>query len=290
MDYLGFGLLIAATCSGLALLSWGGTAYPWASPQIAGLGALTLALLALLIPVERRAAEPALPARLFADRVYSCSVASMTLVSAALFGSLVFVPLFFQLVYSTSATEAGLRMAPLMGGLIISSILGGRLVSRTGKVKRFPVAGLALGTLAFGGLTAATLAGVPANGFDVLLALLGAALGLVMPNVTTAVQSAVTTADLGVATATLAFFRSLGSAFGVAISGTILATTLRARLPGGSPLNMGLEQLRALPAPDRARLVEAYGHALAWTFASAAVVTAIAFVILLFMPDRKLRG
>ncbi len=290
VDFLGFGLLIAATCTGLLLLSWGGTTYNWVSPQILGLGALTLALLALLVPVERRALEPALPARLFADRVYSCGVSSIALVTAALFGSLVFVPLFFQLVFSTSATEAGLRMAPLMGGLIISSVVGGRLVTRTGKLKRFPVSGLAIGTLAYAGLTAALLEGVSANGFDALLALLGLGLGLVMPNITTAVQSAVAPADLGVATATMAFFRSLGGAFGVAMSGTILATTLHAWLPGGSQLGGGLEHLRALPPAARALLVEAYGHALAWTFASAAVVTGCAFVILLFMPERQLRG
>ena len=290
VDFLGFGLLIAATCTGLLLLSWGGTSYDWASPQILGLGALTLALLALLVPVERRALEPALPARLFADRVYSCGVSSIALVTAALFGSLVFVPLFFQLVFATSATEAGLRMAPLMGGLIISSVVGGRLVTRTGKLKRFPVSGLAIGTLAYAGLTAAMLEGVSANSFDVLLALLGLGLGLVMPNITTAVQSAVSPADLGVATATMAFFRSLGGAFGVAMSGTILATTLDAWLPGGSPLGGGLEHLRALPPAAQALLVEAYGHALAWTFATAAVVTGCAFVILLFMPERQLRG
>ena len=290
VDFLGFGLLIAATCTGLLLLSWGGTAYAWTSPQIGLLGALTLGLLALLVPVERRAAEPALPARLFADRVFSCGVSALALVTAALFGSLVFVPLFFQLVFATSATEAGLRMAPLMGGLIISSVLGGRLVTRTGKLKRFPVSGLAIGTLAFGGLTAAMLGGVSANGFDALLALLGLGLGLVMPNITTAVQSAVAPADMGVATATMAFFRSLGGAFGVAMSGTILATTLNVWLPGGSPLAGGLEHLRALPAGEQALLAEAYRHALAWTFATAAVVTGCAFVIMLFMPDRKLRG
>ena len=293
IDFLGFGLLIGATCTGLLLLSWGGTVYAWGSPPILGLAALTLALLAVLIPVERRAAEPALPGRLFTDRVFGCGVAAIAMSTAALFGSLVFVPLFFQLVFATSATEAGLRMAPLMGGLIISSVIGGRVVSRTGKLKRFPVSGLALSTAIFAGLTASMLAGISANGFDVLLAMLGAALGLVMPNITTAVQSAVAPSDLGVATATMGFFRSLGGAFGVAVSGTILTTTLRARLPadhGASPLNMGLEHLRALPAADRARLVEAYGHALAWTFASAALVTGCAFVILLFLPERPLRG
>ncbi len=291
IDALGFALLIAATCMLLLMLSWGGTVYPWSSSPVLGLAAGTLAALLLLIPVERAAAEPALPPRLFADRVFACAVSGISMLTAALFGSLVFIPLFFQLVFGASATVAGLRMAPLMGGLIVSSVIGGRLVSRTGKLKRFPVAGLAVGALTFAALAAAARAGLSANGFDALLVVLGLGLGLVMPNLTTAVQSAVAPADLGVATATMGFFRALGGAFGVAVAGTILAGTLHARLgTGGAALTMGLEQLRALPPQARANLVDAYGHALAWTFGAASLLTACAFAIVLFMPERKLRG
>ncbi len=287
VDVAGFTLLIGATCTSLLLLSWAGTAYAWTSAPIVALAAATLFMLGLLVLVQRRAAEPALPPHLFADRVFSCAVSAMTLLSAALFGSLVFIPLYFQLVFGASATEAGLRMAPLMGGLIVSSVIGGRLVSRTGRYKRYPVAGLAIGVLSLAVMAAATLRGVLANGFDALLVVLGMALGLVMPNVTTAVQNAVAPHDVGVATATLGFFRSLGGALGVAVAGTILSTTLHG---AGSALSLGLTQLRALPIAERLHLALAYSHALSWIFATAAVMTACAFVIVLFMPERVLRG
>ena len=293
IDFAGFALIIGATCTGLLLLSWGGVVYPWRSAMIIGLGLATCVLLGLLWPVERAAPEPALPPRLFADRVFATGVITITLTVTALFGSLVFVPLFFQAVLGLSATEAGLRMAPLMGGLIVSSILGGRFVTRTGRYKPFPVAGLALATLAYLALAWAALHGVRANALDGLLAVLGLGMGLVMPNVTTAVQNAVARHDLGVATATLGFFRSLGGAFGVAASGMILSATLRASLPPGgghAATELGLTQIGALPATARAVLLGAYGHALGTTFAAAACVSALGFVVVLFMPDRPLRG
>jgi MFS family permease len=184
-------------------------------------------------------------------------------------------------------------MAPIMAGLIVSSVLGGRLVSRTGRYKRFPVAGLAVGTLAYLAMAWAVSHGTPANTFDALLVVLGLGLGLVMPNITTAVQNAVDQRDVGVATATLGFFRSLGGALGVAISGTILNVTLHAATaaPGSrSLLALGLSELRALPAPARAHLTGAYVQALAITFSAAAGVSALAFAVVLAMPERALRG
>ena len=293
IDSAGFALIIAATCTGLLLLSWGGVVYPWRSAPIVALGVATAVLLALLWPVEHAAPEPALPPHLFRNRVFSTGVAGITLTVTALFGSLVFVPLFFQAVLGLSATEAGLRMAPLMGGLIVSSVIGGRAVSRSGRYKMFPVAGLALATLAYLALAWAALHGVGANALDGLFAVLGLGMGLVMPNVTTAVQNAVARDDLGVATATLGFFRSLGGAFGVAASGMILAASLRAALPpqaGHSAFSVGLSQIGALPAAERAVLLGAYGQALATTFAAAACVSALGFAVMLLMPDRPLRG
>ena len=293
IDIAGFTLLIGATCSFLLMLSWGGAVYPWGSPQILGLGALCAAMVAALLPVERSALEPAMPPRLFADRVFCCGGAGVTLMAAALFGSLVFLPLFFQLVRGASATEAGLRMAPLMAGMIVSSIVGGRLVSRTGKLKIFPLGGLLTGALAFGGLSLAVGAGASANAMDGLLVLLGAGFGLVMPNLTTAVQSAVPARDVGVATATLGFFRSLGGAFGMAVSGAILSRAVRAYGPAGANgglLNLGLAQLRALPDAQRDGLLHAYSSSLSATFAAACVASLLAFCIVLMMPERPLRG
>ncbi len=293
IDFAGFALIIAATCTGLLLLSWGGVVYPWRSAPIVALGSITAVLLALLWPVERAAPEPALPPRLFKDRVFATGVVGITLTVTALFGSLVFVPLFFQAVLGLSATEAGLRMAPLMGGLIVSSIIGGRAVSRTGRYKAFPVAGLALAVLCYLALAWATLHGVGANALDTLLAMLGLGMGLVMPNMTTAVQNAVARTDLGVATATLGFFRSLGGAFGVAASGMILAATLHAALPpqaGHAMSNLGLSQIGGLPVAERAAVLGAYGQALATTFLAAACVSALGFAVMLLMPERPLRG
>ena len=293
IDFAGFALIIGATCTGLLLLSWGGVVYPWSSWPILALGVATVLLLALLLPVERAAPEPALPPRLFAEPVFATGVLGISLTVTALFGSLVFVPLFFQLVLGLSATEAGLRMAPIMGGLIVSSVIGGRLVSRTGRYKRYPIAGLALATVAFAAMAWAVLHGIRANPFDALLVGLGLGMGLVMPNITTAVQNAVAPADLGVATATLGFFRSLGGAFGVAVSGMILSSTLRASLPPQTApgvLQLGLTQLRQLPASERGDMVSAYGQALGHTFLAAACVTALACAVITFMPEKPLRG
>jgi MFS family permease len=244
-------------------------------------------LFGLLVPVEHRAAEPALPPRLFADTVFVRGVASVSLATTAIFGSIVFIPLFFQLVLGASATEAGLRMAPLMGGLIVSSVIGGRLVTKTGRYKIFPVIGLALATAAFALRSWAALDGAGGNAFDALLACLGAGAGLVMPNITTAIQNAVATRDLGVATATAAFFRSLGGAFGVALAGMLLNSTLQARLPA-SLIGKGLSELQTLPPASRALLIDAYCHALSLTFGVAAGICALAFIIVLFVPERPL--
>ena len=287
VDFAGFGLLIAGTCDAMLTLSWGGNAYPWNSPLIIVMGLSTVALFALLVPVERRAAEPALPPRLFADSVFVRGVTTVSLSAMALFGALVFIPLFFQLVLGATATEAGLRLAPLMGGLIIASVIGGRLVTRTGRYKIYPIIGLSLATISFALMSRAAVTGAGANAFDGLLVILGGGIGLVMPNVTTAIQNAVATRDLGVATATQAFFRSLGAAFGVALAGMLLNSVLRARV-SPSLLKQGLTQLQALPAESRLALVQAYGHALGLTFAVSAGIAAVALGFALFLPERPL--
>jgi EmrB/QacA subfamily drug resistance transporter len=293
LDVPGFALLIGGTCTGLLALSWGGSVYPWISAPVLGLAAVTLVLWGVLIPVELAATEPALPPRLFRNRVFVCGVGGISLAVMAMFGALVFIPLFFQVVDGASATEAGLRMAPIMGGLIVTSIISGRSVSRTGRYKMYPIAGLTLATASLAGMSAAARFGASANMFDVLLVALGGAMGMTMPNITTAVQNAVSMADLGVATATQNFFRSLGGAFGVAMSGTILAGTLHAALPTGQHQNLaslGLSDLRALPTNLQADLASAYGQALSLTFAAAALCTLAAIAILATMPELPLRG
>lgn len=293
IDLAGFGLLTTGTICAVLALSWGGTSYPWHSPVILGLGIAVISLFAMLVPVERRVAEPVLPPSLFHNNVFVLGTSVVTLTTMALFGALVFVPLFFQLTMGASASAAGLRMTPVMAGIITSSFLGGRLVSAIGRYKMFPVIGLATAIAADLSMSwcARHHAGLVA--IELTLAALGLGTGLVMPNITVAIQNAVPRSELGVATASTAFFRSLGSAVGVALSGTILTTRLDALVPGGfglghSILSGGMGELRHLAPGARAALLAAYGDALSATFLGAGLLATIAFGFAIALPDRTL--
>ena len=137
----------------------------------------------------------------------------------ALFGSLVFLPLFFQLVLGASASKAGLMLAPMMGGVIVASVTGGRLVSRFGRYKIFPIIGLIMGTGSFLTLAWCAFADGPTGVIETALVCLGGGLGFVMPNLTVAIQNSVERTDMGAATSISAFIRSLGGALGVAVAG-----------------------------------------------------------------------
>jgi hypothetical protein len=208
-------------------------------------------------------------------------------------GASVFFPLFFQLVLGISAAKSGLLTGPLMLGLVAASIANGRVLLRSGRYKPAQTAGLALAALAFGTLAwaAATAQGIPV--IEPALIAIGIGLGLVMPNMTIAVQNAVPRQDLGAATATLAFCRSLGGAVGVAGAGAVLASRLhQAAGPGadaGGLAQAGLRQLAALPPEAHAAAVDLYRHAIATTFLGGTVIVAVALAALLFLPELPLR-
>ncbi len=300
IDYEGAGFLTAGTVALLLLLSWGGGAYPWLSPIILGLAMVAALFYGLLIAQENRAAEPILPLRLFKNRVFTVGVSVIGLNAMALFGSLVFLPLFFQLVLSASASHAGLMMAPMMGGVIVASIFGGRLVARTGRYKTFLITGLLASIIGFLVLAWSAITAQGTAIIESALVLLGAGLGLVMPNLTVAIQNSVERADMGVATSVSAFIRSLGGALGVAVAGAVVAVRLRSLLPaswthstttgGTTPLEMGVQQIGQIPPAQRDLLMHAYRHAIATTFFAGATIAALAFVIVLFLPERPLRS
>ena len=299
VDYAGAVWLTAGTVSLLLLLSWGGGVFPWLSPAVAGLAATAALFYGLLIWQENRAPEPILPLGLFRNPVFRVGVSVIGLNAMALFGSLVFLPLFFQLVLGASPTHAGLMMAPMMGGVIVASVTGGRLVARTGRYKPFPIAGLVAATCAFLTLAWAATSGAGLPVIETALVALGAGLGFVMPNLTVAIQNSVERTELGVATSVSAFVRSMGGALGVAIAGAAVAIRLRLLLPpswttlnasGTSPLEMGFQQMSGLPAAQRAVLIHAYRHAIATTFFTGAAIAAAAFCIVLFLPERPLRS
>jgi MFS family permease len=290
LDLEGAMLLIVGASSLLLALSWGGGAYAWSSPLVLGLALVGVGSFVLLAFVERRAAQPILPPELFRNSVFVVGAAVIALATMALFAAVVFLPLMFQLLMDASPTQAGLMLAPMMGGVIVASFVGGRLVSRTGRYKLFPVLGLLAATLSYAALAWAVRHGVGPLPIEAVLVVMGLGIGLVMPNLTTAIQNAVPRRDLGAATASAAFFRSLGGALGAALSGAVLAAHLHGPAGDVGRLAGGAQQIAELPAAQRALVLDAYRAGLFGAFTVGAVIAGLGFLTVLFLPERPLRG
>jgi EmrB/QacA subfamily drug resistance transporter len=299
IDYAGAALLTVATTALLLVLTWGGVQYAWSSWLILGLAALVIVLCALLVHTEQRASEPVLAPHILQNRVFLIATSVMSLTFMGLFGASIFLPLFFQLVLGFAPTRAGLLLAPMTGGVVVASFLGGRLVSRTGRYKIFPVVGLAAATLAFLAVMWAAVAGASISFVEVSLVALGMGFGFVMPNLMVAIQNAVLPSELGSATAASAFFRSLGGTFGVAISGAIMMARLQALhtekwagmgTGARSLLEQGIQQIEQLPVAQKEIVVGAYRHAISTTFLLGSVVIALAFILVLFLPEHPLKS
>jgi MFS family permease len=240
--------------------------------------------------------EPVFSPAIFRNKVFVIASLVIGLTFMALLGTAVFLPLYFQLVLGFSPSRAGLMMAPMTVGLIASSFLGGRLVSRTGRYKIFPVIGLASTAIALLVVMWTTTVGGGLLVMEAALSLLGIGFGLVMPNLTVAIQNSVDPHELGMATATAGFFRSLGGAFGVALSGAIVTIQLHhmqlgtGRGGGARPLmERGIQQVAQLPALQRDMVLAAYRSAISSTFVAGAIVAVFAFAIILFLPEKPLK-
>ncbi|GLW11859.1 MFS transporter [Microtetraspora sp. NBRC 13810] len=300
VDWWGAALITGGTTVLMLLLSLGGVEFAWNSGWTYGLAALSLALLAGAVVAERRAPEPILPPRLFANRTFVLTALASLLVGAAMFGALMFLPQYLQIVKGLSPTASGLMTLPMVVALLFSSITVGRVVSRTGRWKIFPVVGMVLvgtGLFLLSGLrvdTSLALTGA-------YLAVLGAGLGASMQVLILAAQNSVTRPDMAATTSGVAFFRSLGGAVGVAAFGAILTSRLTAeltallsaaRIPlaGGVPDLGAPDVIRALPAPLLAVILEAFTRALHMVFlvgVPIAVLGAIAALLLKELPLRS---
>ncbi len=294
IDFTGAILLIIGTVSALMLLSCGGTILPWTSPTIVASAVAVCIVLGLLGVVERRAAEPILPPALFREPVFLRSVIVIGLSMSVIFGLVTFLPLFFQLELGASPSGAGLRLMALMGGVIVASFTGGRIVSRTGRYKIFPVLGLILATIGTLGMSWVALALPGPAILETMLFFVGLGIGFVMPNLTTAIQNSVQRSMMGVATSGTSFFRSLGAALGVAIAGAALNIQLAHLVPSlalpGAPAHESLEQIAAL-APDlQEALRQAYRTGLSRIFLGASFVTFCALLLALTIPEIPLRS
>jgi EmrB/QacA subfamily drug resistance transporter len=238
LDFAGAGTLVAGVTAALLVTTWGGQQFAWGSPLIIGLSVAAVALLIAFVLIERAAPEPILPLRLFRNATFRLANGATFIIGAAMFGAIVYVPLWLQLVRNFSATEAGLLMLPLMVGILVASIGSGRVISRIGRFKPFPVAGSAI--LAVGLLMMSMLAvSTPIWLLALVLVVLGVGLGFTMQTLVLAVQNDSDPRELGVATSSVTFSRSLGGAVGTAVFGAIVtagATVATTTAPDGTPV------------------------------------------------------
>jgi EmrB/QacA subfamily drug resistance transporter len=299
IDWLGSVLLTSGVSLLLIWVSFAGNPdyYDWWSWQTAAMVGGGVALLALLVFVESRVAQPIIPLKIISQRTTALAILASVAVGVGMFGSSAFLGQYFQVARGATPTEAGLLTLPMIAGNLIGSVLSGQLISRTGKWKRYLVAG---SILLIGGLG---LAGTIDHTTELWLtgiytAILGLGLGLLMQNLVLAVQNTVRASDIGTASASVAFFRSVGGAIGVSVLGAILGTRVKelaaeglaaAGIPAAGGSAGGSMDLTDMPAPVRDIMRAAYGDATAEIFLISAVIGIVALVSILFIKEQPLR-
>ncbi len=299
VDYLGAGLLAGGATSLILLTTWGGNQYAWNSKTIVGLGVAGVVMLVLFVFQERRAAEPVIPLRLFRSGPFSVVSGVAFLVGLAMFGALTFLPLFLQIVDGASPTGSGLLMLPLMAGLLTASIISGRLITKIGRYKVFPVAGAAIMT---GGMYLLSLLGVDTTRAtsSVFMLVIGVGIGTVMPVLVLVAQNSAPPRDIGAATSTATFFRSIGGSVGVAVFGAIFASRLGTEIaklvPKGALGSFDSRALlgspgaiKSLPAEVHDPLMRAFANSLHTVFLFGMVLAALAFLLTLALKEVPLR-
>jgi MFS family permease len=258
----------------ILLTSLGGISFTWTSPVILGLIGVSIISATTFIAVEWHAREPILPMSLFTNRNFAVSSSVGFIVGLSLFGAVTFLPIYLQVVKGVSPSISGLMLMPMMLGMLVTSIISGRLISRFGRYKLFPIIGTATMTFGLGALSLLSIESSPWHtAIDALW--LGLGMGMVMQVLIIAVQNSVDYKHLGVATSGTMLFRSLGGALGVAMFGAIFANGLHAQLagPGMEFLSTVLPSaVRGLPPNLHQEYITAVMAALRPVFLSAAVV------------------
>jgi MFS family permease len=298
IDYLGATLLVGGVSLLLVWVSLAGNQFDWVSATSAAFVVAGLAVLAAAIFVEGKVArEPIIPRRLFKDRTTSLATGASVLIGVAMFGSTVYLSQYFQLARGMSPTHAGLMSIAMVGGLLVSSIVTGRIISETGRWKKFLVGGMVLVII---GLSLLSTIDAHTNlaVVGVFMAVLGLGLGATMQNLVLAVQNNTAQSDMGAASSVVAFFRSMGGSIGVSALGAILATQVAANVtsglaalgvPAGSTDSHEIPDLAALPGPIRQVFEQAFGEATGHLFLVAVPFAVLAFVCVLFIREVPLR-
>jgi EmrB/QacA subfamily drug resistance transporter len=299
IDFFGAALLAGSVISLLLVTVLGGATYPWASKQIFGLLAIGVLCALIFLFQERRAAEPIIPLRLFKNDIFSVASLLSLLSGAAMFGAMTFIPEYQQVVRGYSAMKSGLFMLPLVGGLMVAMIPSGRIISKTGHYRIFPIVGT--GITAFGlwlfshialDTTQAQLA--------VWMVILGIGIGLYMQVMTLAVQNSIDRKDMGTATSVVTFFRSMGASFGTAIFGAILTARLTHYLGIFLPpqatahlstkhLQQGTSALHQLSPNVLHDVLQAFSHAFADVFLITVPFALITFGLSFLLREAPLK-
>jgi EmrB/QacA subfamily drug resistance transporter len=293
IDWLGASLLTAGLSALILLISLGGTTYAWSSAEIIVLGVLATVLLPLFVLAESRATEPIMPLSLFRNRVFVASSAIGFAVGLALFGAIVYMPVFLQIVKSESPTGSGLQLTPMMLGVLVASITGGQLISRYGRYKVFPIVGTAVMTV---GLLLLSRLGPGSSTWtaSAYMLVVGIGIGMVMQVLVLAVQNSVDHRLMGVATSGAMLFRQIGGSIGVALFGAIFANrlgvNLAERLPGVRlPTTASPEAVAQLPPGIHDAYVSAFAASLEPVFLVGAAIGVAAFLLAWLLREMPLR-
>ncbi|MFF0288201.1 MFS transporter [Streptomyces sp. NPDC005262] len=295
LDVLGALLLAAASTCVVLLTSWGGTEYAWGSRTILGLAAGAVVTTLLFLVVERHAPEPVIPLRLFRDSIFNVTALVGAVVGVALFGAASYLPTFLQMVDGATATESGLLMLPMMGGIVAASVVSGQLISRTGRYRMYPILGSAISVVGMW-LLSRLETDTPRFEYSIAQAVLGVGIGLIMPVLVLAVQNSVPPADLGTATSANNYFRQIGGSVGAAVFGTLfagrLADALAVRLPSGAdlpdPESITPQLVHAMDPALRDSYIQAYADAMPRIFLYLVPVLALGLVIAFFLKEKPL--
>lgn len=296
IDYTGMVVLAATTTAIILTSTWGGSVYAWNSLQIIGLIVGAIVGIGLFIWNELKAKEPIIPMYLFKEKNFVMVTIAGMLVSVAMFGAIGYMPTYFQMAVGASATKAGLLMAPMMVAMLLTSVISGNIVSKTGKYKLFPILGAAILIVGLGLLSTVTIV-TPIIWICAFMAIIGIGLGASMQILTLIVQNTFSHKLVGTATAANNYFRQVGSSLGSAIVGTIFAGRLAQLISEKFPQGMGDSAnvgsltphlLASLPDAIRTPIVESYNGALIPIFAYLIPLAAIACVVLFFVKEKAL--
>lgn len=299
IDYLGAGLLAVSVASLLLATVWGGVDFPWSSIQIIGLFAAALVFAGLFIWREKYAKEPIIPLELFKESIFRVTSLLSFLVGIVMFGALIFLPQYQQLIRGDSATKSGLMLLPLVAGIMTASMTSGRLISRFGKYRVFPILGTGLITLSFW-LFSHIAIDTSRWLLGFWMVLLGLGIGMVMPVLTLAVQNAVDRKHLGTATSTVTFFRSIGSSLGAALFGAVLTNRLAHHLTDSLGADAGAaaakelanstQSLMQLPAETLHKVLVAFSSSFSDVFIFGVPLALLAFFVALRLKETPLRN